>query len=91
MTQKRMRNIRADGAPHVYPSAIELHALIDLYADRLTPILESIGEPSPAEAKLLEVEARIEELERYNQLDRAALLQRIEELQQELELERKKK
>lgn len=90
MNPKRAINIRSDSV-RLIPDVEEVQALFDLYPDELKELREQIGQPSPIELKLQELDERISRQEEYSSQEiqrlmkeRARLYQKIAELQEKL-------
>lgn len=90
MNYARLKNIRIDGAPNVKPSVNEIEVLFTDFEDRLSDFLAKIGEPTPEQKKMEDLEKRIKALEKEDRISRAELLRKIELLEAENELLKKK-
>ena len=84
MNYKRMKNIRSEKPPHVYPSILEMDAIIELHERRFPAIEEPEGETpknfNQIREKLNELEIRIAQQESFNDSQRLSLIERLTEL-----------
>lgn len=86
LSYKRIRNIRTDSVK-TYPSVEELRAIFDTFPEELKTIRDDIGQPSPMERRVTELEEKIKEVMDFkkNEEEKMKLYARVLKLQNELE------
>ena len=80
MKYKRMKNIRSEKPPHVFPSAIELDLLLKLHEKRFPKVDESPAkgdELQEIKDKIQDLETRLKAQEAFNEAKRLGLIERL--------------
>ena len=83
MKYKRMKNIRSEKPPHVFPSAIELDLLLKLHEKRFPKVDESPvkgDELQGIKDKIQDLETRLKAQEAFNEAKRQGLIERLIQL-----------